>query len=71
METPHDPEERAEEPYPEKVDADVPETDALEQAQPWEKAADDLPREIPLDVPEADALDQARDATPGDDERDR
>jgi hypothetical protein len=55
------------------VPSDVPEADAIEQAEivdPAPETAHDA-KQIPDDVPEADAIEQAEDVpTPGDEERD-
>jgi hypothetical protein len=53
------------------TDADTPEADALEQAQP---VAPDAPPEEPhtgREVPEADALEQAEEVPADEDEEDR
>jgi hypothetical protein len=48
--------------FPDHVDIDVPEGDALEQEKSWEPGSKQPNPDIPMDVNEADALDQARDA---------
>jgi hypothetical protein len=55
------------EPSPPVASPEVPEADALEQAQDVRPAEDEVPDELGL-VPEADALEQARAA--GEDDRD-
>ncbi|HTW08592.1 MAG TPA: hypothetical protein VME46_13830 [Acidimicrobiales bacterium] len=52
------------------IDPEVPEADALEQAQPVVPGAEAEPRapRLPLEAPEADVLDQAREVPDEDDE---
>ncbi len=44
--------------YPDHVDPDVPEADALEQAREWSGDPTKTEPTIPIDVNEADALEQ-------------
>jgi hypothetical protein len=48
--------------FPEHVEMDVPEADALEQEREWEPGSERPNPDIPIDVNEADALDQSREA---------
>jgi hypothetical protein len=58
---PPEPNDQPQPALPGQIPLEVPEADAIEQAEPW--SGEPLPavplRDIPLGVPEADALDQA------------
>lgn len=57
--------------YPDRIDADVPEADALEQSRSWgDGKRPDKPR-IPDDVNAADALEQSQDVSGSDADDDR
>lgn len=58
--TPEPDEIQEETSYPDHVDADVPEADALEQAREWSGDPTKRKPKIPIDVNEADALEQAQ-----------